>query len=966
MNKAGVLLCLLSWLLAIPVKAQQPLRDGYVSEVLDFESGLPCNFVEDMCLDGAGFLWIATSGGLCRYDGYQMLTFNTTSAVSLKSNHLHNICVDSLGRLWGGSLNGLDVLDTSTLLPAQFPKGDLEPFFTRPVSFLMLDARGALWFKSGESIYRTVFSENGAVQEMLEYHHPALSRENVVFADVDRDGSVWVGLGGQVFKLRENDGELQATPLLSQFRYEDVYLSGFLLQGQEVWISTENGLYLVNRQSGASKHYLHNSSNPRSLTQNFISDLARTQDGQLIFTTLYGINHYNTITDDFAREGNDVVNCIRVYGERILVGTETQGLRIFSPRRLAINNLHHDPSSASSLGPGSVNAVWETPDGTLWVGSVEGGLSIRNAGEDRFSRLTTRNGLCHNSVSAIRQLPDGRLVVGTWGGGADLVATTGPRRVLRHLRDEEGALAFVGVLEPDPDGQHIYIGANSGVYVYDLLLDSLTPLLEPGAASGCIGSCLDGKGQLWIGCQRGLYIIDTRSPGYPARHFGHPLDHPESAADEMICCILEASDGSFWLGSNGNGVYHIRDDEESWQVSRLQTRDGLSNNRVRSLEEDGEGRIWISTEHGLNVWDPLQETLCSFFREDGLEGNQFYWNNACKGEDGLLYFGHTGGLSVVNPLAYTPDRPEAPLCLTSVQVEDRITYDPSPKAVNLHERDRSLRINFSALTPDVARRIHYEYRLQGLDKNWQQLPAPGHEAVFSALPHGSYLFQLRAFSETGKAVGSLDVPVNVKAYFYRTWWFYLLVIASLLGLAYLFLRLRMRALIRQREILRNMVEERTREISAQKRLVEEKAEELRRQNDVLLHQNEELASRKLLSFQQEDPFKEKALETLRSLYRDPDLDVNSFCQAIGMSKTLLNTRLQEAFGQSIGQLVRTFRLTLAREMLESNRGMTVSEVAYEVGFNDPKYFTRCFTKEFGITPSEVPGHKITNVQKSTL
>ena len=150
----------------------------------------------------------------------------------------------------------------------------------------------------------------------------------------------------------------------------------------------------------------------------------------------------------------------------------------------------------------------------------------------------------------------------------------------------------------------------------------------------------------------------------------------------------------------------------------------------------------------------------------------------------------------------------------------------------------------------------------------------------------------------------------------------------------------------RQEVLENTVRERTRQI-------EEKADELRRQNDVLMHQNEELASRKMLSTKQEDPFMEKALETLRSLYRDPALDVNAFCQAMGMSKTLLNSRLQESFGQSTGQLIRTYRLTLAREMLESGSGMTVAEVAYEVGFNDPKYFTRCFTRQFGATPSSV-------------
>ena len=137
--------------------------------------------------------------------------------------------------------------------------------------------------------------------------------------------------------------------------------------------------------------------------------------------------------------------------------------------------------------------------------------------------------------------------------------------------------------------------------------------------------------------------------------------------------------------------------------------------------------------------------------------------------------------------------------------------------------------------------------------------------------------------------------------------------------------------------------------------MEEKAEELDRQNALLIRQNEELASQKIL-FQKEshkeDSFMEKALDVLRQHYKNPDLDVDAFCKAMGMSKTSLNNRIQEASGMSIGQLVRTYRLSVAREMLE-NTTMNVSEVAYEVGFNDPKYFTRCFSKEFGIAPSAV-------------
>ena len=160
------------------------------------------------------------------------------------------------------------------------------------------------------------------------------------------------------------------------------------------------------------------------------------------------------------------------------------------------------------------------------------------------------------------------------------------------------------------------------------------------------------------------------------------------------------------------------------------------------------------------------------------------------------------------------------------------------------------------------------------------------------------------------------------------------------------------------------MEERTREINHQKVLLEEKAEELTRQNELLKRQNEELAAQKILTQQEHRPaetrdekFVKKVLDIAREMYKDPDLDVAAFCSAAGMSKTLLNNRLQETLGQSIGQFIRTYRLSIAREMLVSNsvtHSMNISEIAYEVGFNDPKYFTRCFSKEFGVSPSSYP------------
>ena len=103
-------------------------------------------------------------------------------------------------------------------------------------------------------------------------------------------------------------------------------------------------------------------------------------------------------------------------------------------------------------------------------------------------------------------------------------------------------------------------------------------------------------------------------------------------------------------------------------------------------------------------------------------------------------------------------------------------------------------------------------------------------------------------------------------------------------------------------------------------------------------------------------FLDKAMKVVKGNYKNPEFEVGDFIREMGISKSLLNKKMQSLTGQSAGQFMRNYRLNLARELLlknKVNRTMNISEIAYEVGFNDPKYFTRCFTKHFNVTPSSL-------------
>ena len=85
---------------------------------------------------------------------------------------------------------------------------------------------------------------------------------------------------------------------------------------------------------------------------------------------------------------------------------------------------------------------------------------------------------------------------------------------------------------------------------------------------------------------------------------------------------------------------------------------------------------------------------------------------------------------------------------------------------------------------------------------------------------------------------------------------------------------------------------------------------------------------------------------------DYDFNRNTFAQEMGMSDSTLYNRLRSLTGMSVSAYIRDIRMKEAYKIAQSTPQIRVSDLAYRVGFQDPKYFATCFRKEFGIQPSE--------------
>ncbi|MDR0658196.1 MAG: response regulator [Mediterranea sp.] len=874
--------------------AQESFATRYNITYVTMENGLLHDFVDDIYKDSQGFLWISTGGGgLLRYDGYEFSPYNTnTNRAKLKSNFIKKVCEDNFGRLWIVSEGGIDILSLATLqqtLPED-KHGVFTEMVDKPALAITKDSKGYIWTHCGDAIQRISFDADGNIDRIHSITTPPLSIQPVALYDADEDGNIWTGIGHTAYKLYAGEqNRLDSVPAIPGFEFEPgTLISVFLTKENEVWIGTNQGLFRHNRNGNVTKRYVYKRNDKRSITQDYITDLAVTADRQLLVGTLRGLNVYHPVTDDFeqimqqekaAGDGSpslnsNFLNCLLADHDMIWIGSETGGMNKLTPRRLSLRSYTYSKDNPSGISQNPVNAVFEDAKGTLWVGTVEGGLNRKLKGSDLFTHYTSDapTWLSHNSVSALTADENNRLWVGTWGNGITLLSADRPeQRAIKYVSSQTHPgfpVDFIGSLCYDPINKGVWIGTNPGIYFYDLATDKIYSPFAGGAAEnipGSIGTLIDTKGRLWMGSMEGVYIIDLHSRT-PENQFTYTclknkLDEPDSRLTEKISCFHQAADGTIWVGSNGYGIYNYLEEGDHPRFVSYTTAQGLINNNVRGILEDDRARLWISTNNGLSCFDRSANSFMNYTREDGLPANQFYWNAHYRSQSGLLYFGGLNGLIAIE----TNRRPTTPapsrVKLTKLHIMNEEIF-PDGKyldthisiagTLRLHESDKSFSIEFSALNFDSKTAATYRYRLLGFDDGWIEVPANRRFASYTNLKHGHYVFQVMYLPE-GRTddIPITELSVVVSPFFYKRPGFILLMILLAAGSTLCFYQRRIRKLQRQKELLHRTVEERTRELARRNEMLTLQNEKITRQKQQMIRMSKkvrELTTDKLSFF----------------------------------------------------------------------------------------------------------------------
>jgi len=499
---------------------------------------------------------------------------------------------------------------------------------------------------------------------------------------------------------------------------------------RRLWIGTDTGLALLDREHGTFTTYTHNPADPGSLPDNQIMSLREDRSGLL------------------------------------WVGTKFGGVAKWNPRTWGFGQ-HF---------AGNVMALTEDSAKRLWIGSIGSGLTVIDQQAGTSRRIA---GLSDERVMALLTDHAGVIWAGTMGGGLARIDPDSLRiRIYEHDAGNPNSLGAAGVMSLLEDSRGRIWGGTygGGLSRYDratghFLRYPANPNDPEALESGRVTALAeDHEGLIWAGTDGGgLQILDPQANRF--FRLPHEARDFNALSSDTVYAIHVDRAGTVWVGTRGGGLDRVMGSSlqpRSIQFRNYAERNGLPNNTVYGIRGDANGILWLSTNHGLGRFDPATGVARAFHRDNGLQGEEFNFGAHYADAAGRLFFGGPNGYNEFDPNALELNTTAPPIVLSGILRMGR----PHRGPLQLDARDSSITFEFSALDFASPRANWFQYRLEGLDDAWTAVTR-NRSVSYTNLDGGAYTLHVRAANSDGAwNVSGLTIPFYVSPPPWKSGWAY--------------------------------------------------------------------------------------------------------------------------------------------------------------------------------------------------
>ena len=442
---------------------------------------------------------------------------------------------------------------------------------------------------------------------------------------------------------------------------------------------------------------------------------------------------------------------------------------------------------------------------------------------------------------------------------------------------------------------------------------------------------LDKDGKVWAGTTDGILIMSIEKGNVVVEKLAQSEDEPDAILmSNDIVCLARDNHGMMWVGTNGGGLGHTtgKDSNGNWLFENFGSKDGLPAEEILSITFDKRGSVWFATEHILCSFDTGKRIFTTLSTLEGVDETMCSEGSAISLPDGKILFGTISGYYIVdrNKLVNS-NAAMLKLRFTDFWLDEELQsprktsiydyYVPDSREVKLPSHSSSFSIRFASLNYQLQHRVHYQYKLEGYDRDWINA-TKDRIAAYSNLPAGTFKLIVRAFLlESPEKYDQKEISITVPPPFLfstSATWFYMLLVAAV-SLLLLFWR--------QKQL--TMQTKKKYKTTAQSAYADRHPEE------------QEMMD-------QFEAWMEKR-------YAIHDLTLDEFLASIQMNRANFEESLKRITGLTPREFISNYRIDKAKQQLEQTND-TVADISFRCGFADAAQFNRLFASKTGMTPSQ--------------
>ncbi|MCR5394284.1 MAG: helix-turn-helix domain-containing protein [Bacteroidales bacterium] len=538
----------------------------------------------------------------------------------------------------------------------------------------------------------------------------------------------------------------------------------------------------------------------------------------------------------------------------------------------------------------------------VWVGTRGSGiycLTARGANYhiEHYRQRLGRYELNCDNIYDFCQDEHGRIWVATFGGGINL-------------------------MQPQPDGSMRFLHAANDMRQYPIEECDVVRSLQA-----------DGRGRILAGTNQGVLaftsVFDRVQDIVFYRHESlsqqaYPLQ------DNMVMRILCDSVGTYYVSTYARGLSRVEGEGlDSLRFVPLPNRAYPAGDVAMTAYISSRGHVWSIAECGITDYNPADGRMWYFDRHDFPRPYVLSECAPTEMPDGRLVLGRVGGMVIFQPDSLSKSSYSPRIVLTQCRyARGAVGYQLDINDIDtleLQPYQRSAMLRFAVLDLVPSRMVRYAYWMQAESDDadapqWVYTETP--TVNFTNLPHGTYILHLRSTNSDGvwcdndRQLTIIAVPTAWE----RWGWLIIGIIVAILAVSALLWYVR-RLRQQQEEVVRH-------EVSAARI---------------------EMLSSPTNRADQE--FIQRLMQVLESHLSNGELQVNDLADEMNMSRATLYRRLKQAVDLSPNDFIHQVRMRRSAEMLVQSSD-TIAQIAYSVGFNNPKYFSKCFRQDYGISPAE--------------